>query len=242
VEKLSRAWPAEFIATFALIFIGAGAVIMTSDALGGDLVGVALAHGLTLAIMVTAIAHISGGHVNPAVTIGLWVTGKVDSARAVVYIIAELAGAVVGALALRMIVPETLWRKTMLGTPQVNHAVGMSNANAVAMEAVLTFFLVFVVYATAVDDRGTAFKLAGFPIGLVLTFDILVGGPLTGAAMNPARSFGPALVSATWTDWWVYWVGPITGGVLAGLAYWWVFLRSRDKSADGLNVKEAAQG
>jgi aquaporin Z len=206
------------------------------------LLGVAIAHGLTLAIMVTAIGHISGGHVNPAVTIGLWVTGKVESARAIVYIAAELAGAIAGAFVLSLVVPEALWKKAMLGTPQVNHAAGMSNMNAVAMEAVLTFFLVFAVYATAVDDKGTAFKLAGFPIGLVLTFDILVGGPLTGAAMNPARSFGPALVSGTWTDWWVYWVGPITGGVLAGLAYWWLFLRSRDTSADGLNVQQEASG
>lgn len=227
MERLSRAWPAEFIATFALIFIGAGSVIMATELLGGNLVGVALAHGLTLAIMVTAIAHISGGHVNPAVTMGLWVTGKVESGRAACYIAAELAGAVCGALALRFVVPEPLWRNSLLGTPQVNHGAGMTNVNAVAMEAILTFFLVFAVYATAVDKRGTAFKLAGFPIGLVLTIDILVGGPLTGAAMNPARSFGPALVSGTWTDWWVYWVGPIAGGVVAGLAYWWIFLREK---------------
>lgn len=234
MEKLSRAWPAEFISTFALVFIGAGSVIMAvnnnlAGAQGaGQLLGIALAHGLVLAIMISVTAHISGGHVNPAVTIGLWVTGKVETTRAVCYIVAQLAGAVLGALALRLIVPQVLWKRADLGTPQVAHAFGMSNGGAVALEAILTFFLVFAVFGTAVDDRGAFSKLAGFPIGLVLTFDILAGGPLTGAAMNPARAFGPALLSGTWTDWWVYWVGPIAGGVIAALVYWMLFLRPRE--------------
>lgn len=236
MEKLSRAWPAELISTFALVFIGAGSVIMAvnNNLAGpqgaGQLLGIALAHGLVLAIMISVTAHISGGHVNPAVTIGLWVTGKVETTRAVCYIAAQLAGAVLGALALRLIVPQVLWKRADLGTPQVAHAFGMSNGGAVALEAILTFFLVFAVFGTAVDDRGAFSKLAGFPIGLVLTFDILAGGPLTGAAMNPARAFGPALLSGTWTDWWVYWVGPIAGGVIAALVYWMLFLRPRESS------------
>ncbi|MEX0833932.1 MAG: MIP family channel protein [Actinomycetota bacterium] len=228
MERISRAWPAEFIATFALVFIGAGAVVMSVDGLGGDLLGVAIAHGLTLAIMVTATAHLSGGHVNPAVTIGLWVTGRVESARAVCYILAQLAGGAAGALALKLLLPEKLTEAGGLGTPVVNHSLGMSDGAAVGLEAVLTFFLVFTVYATAADERGPAGRLGGFAIGLVLTIDILVGGPLTGAAMNPARAFGPELVSGTWTGWWVYWVGPIIGGLVAGLVYWLVFLRQRE--------------
>ena len=216
---------AELIATFTLIFIGAGSVILNAaDHL--DLVGVALAHGLALAIMVSVTAHISGGHVNPAVTIGLWVTGRIDTLRAGIYIVAQLLGAAAGALALRATFPEELWRAANLGTPVPGP--GISAGNAVVLEAILTFFLVFVVYGTAVDERGPFAKLAGFPIGLVLTMDILAAGPLTGASMNPARTFGPALVSGTWTDTWVYWIGPIAGGVIAGAIYWMFFLRERE--------------
>jgi aquaporin Z len=215
---------AEFVATFALVFIGAGSVVMAANQ-QSDLVGVALAHGLVLAVMVSVIGHISGGHVNPAVTISAWVAGKIDSARAVLYIVAQLAGAIAGAGFLRWVMPEDVWRVGQLGTPLL--AGFLSTGQAVLLEAVLTFFLVFTVFGVAVDDRGAFGKIAGLPIGLVLTFDILVGGPLTGAAMNPARSFGPALVSGTWDDWWVYWIGPIGGGVIAGALYWFAFLRTR---------------
>jgi aquaporin Z len=225
VERTGQQAAAEFIATFTLTFIGAGSVIL--NAAGRlDLVGVALAHGLALAIMVSVTAHISGGHVNPAVTAGLWVTGRIDTVRAIVYVVAQLLGASAGALALRATFPDTLWRSANLGTPVP--APGISAGNAVVLEAILTFFLVFVVYGTAVDERGPFAKLAGFPIGLVLTMDILAAGPLTGASMNPARTFGPALVSGTWTDTWVYWVGPVSGGIIAGAVYWMLFLRERE--------------
>ena len=97
------------------------------------------------------------------------------------------------------------------------------------IEAVLTFFLVFVVYGTLIDERGPFSKIAGLPIGFVVTFGFLAGGPLTGAAMNPARWFGPALLSTTWTDWWVYLIGPIGGGVIAASVYWFAFLGGREK-------------
>jgi MIP family channel proteins len=225
VERTGQQAVAEFIATFTLIFIGAGSVILNA-AKQLDLVGVALAHGLALAIMVSITAHISGGHVNPAVTVSLWVTGKINTVRAGVYIAAQLLGATVGALALRATFPDALWRAANLGTPVP--APGVSAGSAVVLEAILTFFLVFAVYGTAVDDRGPFAKLAGFPIGLVLTMDILAAGPLTGAAMNPARAFGPALVSGTWTSGWVYWIGPVSGGVIAAAVYWMLFLRERE--------------
>jgi MIP family channel proteins len=225
LERTGQQAVAEFIATFTLIFIGAGSVILNANH-QLDLVGVALAHGLALAIMVSVTAHISGGHVNPAVTVGLWVTGKISTFRAGIYIVAQLLGATAGALALRATFPESLWKAANLGTPAP--APGISAGSAVVLEAILTFFLVFAVYGTAVDERGPFAKLAGFPIGLVLTMDILAAGPLTGAAMNPARAFGPALVSGTWTDGWVYWVGPIAGGIIAAAVYWMMFLKERE--------------
>jgi MIP family channel proteins len=230
---VEHAWQkalAEFVATFALIFIGCGAVIVAGPSIGGSgLVGVALAHGLVLFVMVSVIGHISGGHVNPAVTIGAWVTGQIKTGMAGLYIVAQLAGATFGALLLRAAVPESLWKPSFLGSPTVAHAGGITNAKAVIIEAILTFFLVFAVYGTAIDDRGPFSKIAGLSIGLVLTFDILMGGPFTGAAMNPARAFGPMLASGHWTDWWVYWIGPIGGSIVAAAVYWFGFLGGREK-------------
>jgi MIP family channel proteins len=227
LEGIGKAAVAEFIATFALIFIGAGSVVMTGISDGG-LVAVALAHGLTLAIMVSIIGHISGGLVNPAVTVGLWVTGKLETTRALAYILAESLGGIAGALALKLVVPAAVFDAAKGGTPLVNTAAGMEVGTAVLLEAVLTFFLVFSVYGTAVDERGPFAKTAGFTIGLVLTIDILAAGPLTGAAMNPARQLGPAVAAGEWSDWWVYWVGPIAGGIIAGVVYWGVFLRGKE--------------
>lgn len=220
-----KAAVAEFIATFALIFVGAGSVIMAGPS-GSGLVGVALAHGLVLAIMVSATLHVSGGSVNPAVTIGLWAAGKLSSAKALVYVAAELAGGIVGALLLRGLVPGEYWRPADLGAPALVPTIG--TGKGVLIEALLTFFLVFVVFATAVDERGAASKVSGLAIGLVLTFDILACGPLTGAAVNPARAFGPEVALGHFTDWWVYWVGPMAGGIIAGVLYWGVFLRDAE--------------
>ena len=229
-ERLQQA-VAEFFGALALIFIGAGSVVVLRGQDFAGLVGIALAHGLVLAIFISAVGHVSGGHFNPAVTIGAWVAGKIESSRAALYIVSQLAGAAGGALLLRLAIPKAVWESTKLGTPLVNasgSAFTIGSGKAVLLEGILTFFLVFVVFGVAVDDRGAFDKIAGLPIGLVLTFDILVGGPFTGAAMNPARAFGPELVSGTWTDWWVYWVGPIAGAVVAATIYWFVFLRSRE--------------
>ena len=221
---------AEFFGTFSLVFIGAGAAALLGfrpDIAG--LIGIALAHGLVLAVMVSALAHISGGHFNPAVTISVWVSGKIETVRALLYILAQLVGAAAGAGLLRMAVPERLWRHdpTSLGATALSRQFGVTPANALLLEAALTFFLVFTVFAVAIDDRGVFKSVAGIPIGLVLTFDILVGGFLTGASMNPARSFGPALLIWEWKDFWIYLAGPLAGGIVAASIYWFSFLRGR---------------
>ncbi len=213
---------AEFIGTFALIFIGAGSIcadqfLKMAGQGGVGLLGIAVAHGLAIGIMVSAIGHISGGHLNPAVTIGFWVTRRMSTLAALGYWFAQLAGGVAAAYLLRAVVPEDAWRAVWLGTPDL--AQNLSRGSGLLVEAVLTFFLVFVVFATAVDERGAFGKIAGFAIGLAITMDILMGGPLTGASMNPARSFGPALAAKHWTSHSVYWVGPLAGGVVAAWLY-----------------------
>ncbi len=224
---------AEFVGAFALIFIGAGSVVILSQTLGGGtaVLGIALAHGLVLAIMVTNLGHISGAHFNPAVTVGAWVAGKIETARALAYIVAQFAGAIAGAGLLRLALPERIWKPSSLGATLVAHNADITNAKAVLIEAILTFFLVFTVFATAIDDRGAFKSIGGFAIGLVLSFDILVGGVLTGASMNPARTLGPALISGKWTDFWIYVAGPLTGAIIASVLYWLSFLRTREVSA-----------
>ena len=215
---------AEFIGTLALILIGAGSICANrvSDGAVG-LVGIALAHGLTIAVMVTAVGHISGGHLNPAVTIGVWVARKISTREALIYWVAQLAGGLAGALLLVWVFDEGTRAGVHLGTPALGP--GVLPIQGLLFELLATFLLVFVVFATAIDPRGAFKMVGGFAIGMVVTFDILAGGPITGAAMNPARSFGPAVVSNFWTDHWVYWLGPLTGGLLAGALYSGAFLR-----------------
>jgi aquaporin Z len=229
MDSLGKAAVAEFVATFALIFIGAGAVIQAVGSGQLDLVGVALAHGLVLAIMVSVTGHISGGQVNPAVTIALWVAGKIPTFRAVILIVAQLLGAVVGAVLLRFVVGGDLFDAGGAGAPALGPDVSVGTG--IVLEAILTFFLVFVVFGTAIDARGPWNKTAGFTIGLAIAFDILAFGPLTGAAMNPARWFGPALVGGLWSDAIVWIVGPIAGAIIASVLYTSVFLRSKEPVA-----------
>lgn len=202
---------AEFIGTFTLIFAGVGAI-----AIGADLVGVALAHGIALAVMITAVAAVSGGHLNPAVTIGLWAAGKFPAGKILGYLIAQVAGAFVAAILIKLCLPaETVVAGT--GTPAL--AAGVGVGAAILLEAVLTFFLVFTVLGTAVDKRAP--KLGGLLIGLSVTMGILVAGPITGAALNPARHLGPALLAggSFLGQFWIYWVGPVLGGIVAGAVY-----------------------
>jgi len=224
VDSIGKAAVAEFIGTFALIFFGAGAIVMTQN---GDLVAIALPYGLAIAIMFSIMAHISGGVFNPAIQIALWVTGKMPTGRSAVYIVAELLGGVAAAFFLKYIGPTPAFDAVKGGIPAV--ADGFAVGKAVVLEAMLTFFLVWAVFGTAVDDRSGAFaRTAGFTIGLVITIDIFVGGALTGAAMNPARWFGPAVATNDYTNWWVWIVCPIAGGIIAGVAYWYLFLRGRE--------------
>ncbi len=216
---------AEFVATFALVLIGAGSVVLYASG-NLDLTGVALAHGLVLAIMVSITAHISGGLVNPAVAISLWVTGKLPSTRAAVSIVAELLGAIAGAFLLKALIPGELFDVGHGGIPAL--ADGIAVGKGILIEATTTFFLVFAVFGTAVDDRGPFSKTAGLTIGLVIAFDILAFGPYTGAAMNPARWFGPAVATGEYANALVWIVGPVAGGIIAGVTYWTVFLRDHE--------------
>jgi MIP family channel proteins len=218
---------AEFIGTFALIFFGAGSICADRylQASGGSigLLGIALAHGLAIAIMVSALGHISGGHFNPAISIGFWVTKRISTLEVFLYWAAQVLGGIAAAFLLRALFPEETWRAVALGTPELVR--DFSRLSAMILEAVATFFLVFVVFATAVDERGSFRAIGGFGIGLTITLGFLVIGPLTGAALNPARAFGPALASNHWTNWGVYWIGPLAGGFLAGLLYDSLYLK-----------------
>jgi len=191
------------------------------------LLGIALAHGLAMGVMVTSLGDISGAHFNPAITIGCWVTRKISTFDALAYWVAQLAGATVAAYLLRLL-PVDVWGPVQLGTPSL--AGGISRANGMIFEGIMTFFLVFVVFATAVDSRGAFNKIAGFAIGLTITMGVLFGGPFTGAALNPARAFGPALAANHWTNHGVYWIGPLAGGVAAGWLYNTVFLSGEQQA------------
>ena len=214
---------AEFLGPFALMFLGAGASLLAVTQgfnNGGTLVMVALAHGLAIGLMIAAAGHISGGHYNPAVTIGLWIGGKIGALKGLAYIGVQLAGAVVAALILKQLFDDSNATLTN-AVPAVNYAgdsdfIIVGRTNALIIEIILTFFLMYVIYGVAVDKRGSHI-IAPLCIGLMITTDILMAGPLTGAAMNPSRSFGIALVDGTWDDWWLWWVGPIIGAAIAAI-------------------------
>ena len=214
---------AEFIGAFTLIFIGVGSIVAANAVHDPSLIGVALAHGLAIAIMVSALGHISGGHFNPAVTLGFLVTRRIKPSLGAIYWVAQLAGAAAAALLVKVLIPSSLTEPVELGVPAVGH--GISLGAAFGLEAIMTFFLVLVVFATAVDERGTFKSIAGLAIGLTITMDILFGGPFTGAAMNPARAFGPQLVGDHWTNGWIWYAGPFVGGAAAALLYELLYLR-----------------
>ncbi len=214
-STLVKQCAAEFIGTFALIFVGVLAIHSNPPDTSAGLLCVALAHGLTIAVMVTATGAISGGHLNPAITFGLLVGGQMDVKRTIAYWIAQLAGAAAAAYLIIAMFGGSGGPIVVEGTPDL--AEGVSPGQGIALEAVLTFFLVFVVYGSAVYAHAP--RIGGLAIGLTMTLDILVGGPLTGGSMNPARTFGPALVGGHWINHEVYWLGPLLGGALAGLIY-----------------------
>jgi aquaporin TIP len=211
---------AELIGVFAIVFAGAGSLVY------GEIVATALAYGLAVAVMVSAVGMISGGHLNPAVTLGYLVTRRISISLAGFYWLAQLAGATLAALLLKWVLPHENGAATQYGAPLVNGAINAGKA--VTVEAVLTFFLVWVFFATVVDPRGAFRQIAGLAIGLTVTFGVLVGGGLSGAAMNPAKAFGPQLAVGHWSHFWVWYVGPLAGGAVAALLYDALYLSPAD--------------
>ena len=211
-----RHFVAELVGVFALVFVGGGAIMMVLHT-GNDagLLQIALAHGLILALMVSAFMNVSGGHLNPAVTFGLLVARRITPTVAGVHVVAQVAGAVVAAFALKVTMPAELFTATQGGGQSI--ALDVTAMQAILLEAIATFFLMAVIYGTAVVE--TAPKIGGLAIGLTIAADIIAIGPLTGASMNPARSFGPAIASGVFAGQFIYWVGPIIGAIAAALVW-----------------------
>jgi len=209
---------AEGVGTFLFFFVGIGAAASSdlAAALGqqpGGLLAVALAHGVVLAVLVSALGAVSGAHFNPAVTFGVWVANQIPTRRAIAYVLAQLIGGLAAALAVKSVLPAGA--PTGLGIPALGFNLGP--LPGIAIEAVLTMVLLIAVFGTAIDPRGP--KVGGLAIGFAVAADILMGGPLTGAAMNPARWLGPAATLGVYDNWYVWIVGPLLGAALAALAY-----------------------
>jgi len=207
-----KALVAEFIGTFTLIFIGVGSTTAFSGN-GGGLVGAAIAHGIAIAVMVSALGAVSGGHFNPAVSFGAWIGHKISTLNMIFYWIAQVAGAAAGAFLIHYCIPDAA------GTPAL--ASGTSVTQGLILEAIGTFLLVTVVYGTAIDKRAP--KVGGLFIGLTITICILCFGPLTGSAVNPARFLGPAIAEHDFTNVAVWIFGPLIGGGVAGALYNYFF-------------------
>ena len=223
MRNAGNALVAEGAGTFLFFFVGIGSAAMVdwSAVAGQQLPGllvVALAHGLVLAVLVSALGAVSGAHFNPAVTFGVWVAGQMSGRTAMAYVVAQLVGGVTAAFVLRTVFsPEA---SPTLGTPALGP--GIASSGGLAVEAVLTIVLLLAVFGTAIDPRGP--KVGGLAIGLAVGADILMGGPLTGAAMNPARWFSPALISGTWDNAPVWIIGPLVGAAIAARTYRLFFL------------------
>ena len=215
--KLGAALVAEAVGTFLFFFVGAGAVVLAAylGASGPGLVGIALAHGLALAVLVSSLGAVSGAHFNPAVTVAVRLAGRIEWQAAAFYVVAQLIGAVAAGFALVAVMPQSAISSSFAGTPTLDP--GISVAAGITIEAVLTLVLVLTVFGTAVDARAP--RLGGIAIGLAVAADILMGGPLTGAAMNPARWFGPAVAAGHYDNWFVWWVGPLIGAIVGAVIF-----------------------
>ena len=218
--SLSEKFRAELLGTFVFVLVGAGSALGSVSLAGansGSLILVAaLSNGLGLAVAVTATLKISGGSLNPAVSIALWTVRKLKTREMVAYIVAEIVGAFLAGAALIAAFPSDLGTAANWGAPALNSAV--SSWQGIAIEALMTFVLMFVIYGTAVDARAP--QVGGFAIGLAVLVDVLVAGNLTGAAMNPARAYGPMMAGLSFPGYWyIYTIGPVVGAVLAAFAY-----------------------
>jgi aquaporin related protein len=224
VVTTGRAAAAEFVGTFAIVFLAAGSLLY-----GADVVGVALAYGLAVAAMVSVTVPLSGGVFNPAIQVALWVTGTMSTTRSALYLVAQLTGAAAAAFVLKWVAGPVF--EGVAGTSPAVPAVapGLAAGKAVVVEALLTFFVVWAYLATVADDHPRAATGAGLAVGFTVTAGAVAALSLTGAAMNPARWFGPALAGADWTNWWVWIVGPLAGGVIAGVGSWFLFRHGRDR-------------
>jgi aquaporin TIP len=232
-EDTLRRAVAEFVGTFTLIFVGVGSIVAANQIKDPTLIGVAVAHGLAIGVMVSAVGHISGAHFNPAVTFGFLVTRRIKLSIAAVYWVVQLAAATLAALLLKGVLPSAATEAVNLGVPALGG--GVKAAAGFGLEAVLTFLLVWVVFANAVDPGGAFKSIAGLAIGFTITMDILIGGPFTGAAMNPARAFGPQLAGNHWSNGWVWYAGPLVGAALAALVYELLYLRPARLAQLGTN-------
>jgi aquaporin Z len=216
VHSLGSKLLCEFVGTFFLIAVGC-AVILNLGTIGTpDLLAVAFAHGLVIAISVTAVGHVSGGHFNPAVSITMLLLKQMAAVEALAYVVVQLVAGALGAWVVA-IGFDIDTDKLASATPAVSDTIG--SGQGFLLEVVATFLLGWTIFAVAVDRDGAFFKVAGMPIGFAVTSGILLAGPLTGAALNPARWFGPALVAGSWDNAWVYIAGPIVGALVAGAAY-----------------------
>lgn len=233
--RTMRAVVAEFIATALFLFVGVGTIVSVTRLFGqepvpiqfpGVILTIGVAFGLTIALLVAAIGGISGGHINPAVTFAAVLTGRTNPAVGVLYVAAQIAGAVVGVALLKAVLVDSV--EGGLGVQSVNLDAVASVELGFVIEIILTFVLVFVVFATAIDPKGPH-SIAPIAIGLAVLVDHLIGIPLTGASMNPARSFGPAAITNMWDDQWVYWAGPLIGGGIAGVLYSFLFMSGREE-------------
>jgi MIP family channel proteins len=234
MASLSRRWAAEAFGTFGFVFIGAGST-MSQYFPRADygILGIAIAHGLALSVLITVTMSTSGGHLNPAVTLGLLVTRRIDPRAAVGYIAAQLAGATLAAAVLKQFYPGAVLRAGALGVPSLASSVSLTQG--IMVETIMGFLLISAVFGTCVNSGSP--RIGGFGIGLMLLACVLVGGPLTGAAVNPARAFGPALIAGQWVAHIVWWVGPILGAVAAALLWEHVLLDQGDRVKNAVNGK-----
>lgn len=217
---LGRKAVAELVGTFLFVFVGAGSAVSAQYLSGPNpgfpsLITIAFANGLGLAVAVSATMNISGGSLNPAVTIAVWLAKKISLKTAITYILAEIVGATLAGYVLILALPTDAGNMVHWGAPALSPRTSIFQG--ILLETVMTFFLVIVIFGTAIDSRAP--KLGGFAIGVTVVVDVLTGGPFTGAAMNPARAIGPMIASLSFADWYVWWIGPIVGAIVAMLAY-----------------------